>query len=144
MRRILGAVIFASGVALVVVALGVWGSMHMVRAGPPSESRKNVDVVLVLGASPDNARRAYRPSFQRVRKGVEILRGGYAGKLIASGAGGGSAPMSVGAQMSLLAVELGADADHVLAEGQARTTFDNFHKSFALMDRHGMDGYALV
>lgn len=132
-------------VSLVVIGFAAFNLLPLIVVQLPADSwtLKNSDVIIVLGTPATRDGKAGPTMRERVLKGVELFKQGYAPNLIFTGAAAHN-PHIEAEVMSQLAQSQGVTPDHIITENFAKNTYQNAFYSVKIMREHNWSSAIIV
>jgi len=100
----------------------------------PQDSLKKVDAIVVISGGDNN---------ERIQKGVDLYKEGWAPVLVFSGAAA-EGDVSNAKMMKTIAVSKGVPKEDILIEERSKTTEENAEFTSDLLKQEGLDSYILV
>lgn len=124
-------------VALIIAGFAAFNVLPYVVVSLPPDSwtLAKSDVIIVLGTPATREGKAGPTMRERVLKGVEIFKQGYASNLIFTGAAAHNSHVEA-TVMSQLAQSEGVSPDHIVEEREAKNTYQNAFYSVKIMRDH--------
>lgn len=132
-------------IALIILGFAAFNALPLIVVSLPTNSWQLVksDVIIVLGTP---ATRDGQPSptmRERVLKGVELFKKGFAPNLIFTGAAAHN-PHIEAEVMSQLAQSEGVPAGHIITENFAQNTYQNAFNSVKIMREHNWNSAVII
>lgn len=146
-RQLPTGILWASFFALLFVLLAMYTGLNTLLVKPlvHNETPKKADVIIVLGGGVMKTTKTLPWGVEeRVKKGAELYRAGYAGEMIVSGGLVAIHSYTEAEVMEPYAVQLGVPVKNVFEEDRSSDTHTNAIYSERVMDQHSWRTALLV